>query len=262
MGRMSTSMKVEQTQKLRSDMRYCMISTSSVDWCLANAKGQALNFISTFFAQEAGRRRTARIANMVRNAGFPAIKCIDDYDMSELRLPEPMTVDYLKDLVFIKDKHSLIMHGICGSGKTMLAICLGMEACRCGYKVRFFTLAQLAVRLKTAAQEERLENFLLSLRNLDLLIIDEWGYTSVDSESAGYLFRVVADSYEQKSLIITTNLAFSDWGRLFTDEQLAAAIIDRIVHYGHLVDTGKKDWRLSCSPMNGKQFVRVVKKQD
>ena len=199
MGRMSTSMKVEQTQKLRSDMRYCMISTSSVDWCLANAKGQALNFISTFFAQEAGRRRTARIANMVRNAGFPAIKCIDDYDMSELRLPEPMTVDYLKDLVFIKDKHSLIMHGICGSGKTMLAICLGMEACRNGYKVRFFTLAQLAVRLKTAAQEERLENFLLSLRNLDLLIIDEWGYTSVDSESAGYLFRVVADSYEQKS---------------------------------------------------------------
>ena len=82
MGRMSTSMKVEQTRKLRSDMRYCMISTSSVDWCLANAKGQALNFISTFFAQEAGRRRTARIANMVRNAGFPAIKCIDDYDMS------------------------------------------------------------------------------------------------------------------------------------------------------------------------------------
>ena len=231
MGRMSTSMKVEQTQKLRSDMRYCMISTSSVDWCLANAKGQALNFISTFFAQEAGRRRTARIANMVRNAGFPAIKCIDDYDMSELRLPEPMTVDYLRNLVFIKDKHSLIMHGICGSGKTMLAICLGMEACRCGYKVRFFTLAQLAVRLKTAAQEERLENFLLSLRNLDLLIIDEWGYTSVDSESAGYLFRVVADSYEQKSLIITTNLAFSDWGRLFADEQLAAAIIDRIVHY-------------------------------
>ena len=184
MGRMSTSMKVEQTQKLRSDMRYCMISTSSVDWCLANAKGQALNFISTFFAQEAGRRRTARIANMVRNAGFPAIKCIDDYDMSELRLPEPMTVDYLRNLVFIKDKHSLIMHGICGSGKTMLAICLGMEACRCGYKVRFFTLAQLAVRLKTAAQEERLENFLLSLRNLDLLIIDEWGYTSVDSASS------------------------------------------------------------------------------
>ena len=149
--------------------------------------------------------------------------------------------------------------GIRGSGKTMLSICLGMEACQRGYKVRFFTLAQLAVRLKAAAQEERLENFLLTLRGLDLLIIDEWGYTSIDSESAGYLYRVIADSYEQKALIITTNLAFSDWGRLFADEQLAAAIIDRIVHYGHLIDTGKKDWRLSNSPMNGKQFVRAVK---
>ena len=97
---------------------------------------------------------------------------------------------------------------------------LGIEDYRCRYNVRSFTLAQLAVRLKTAAQEERLENFLLSLRNLDLLIIDEWGNTSVDSESAGYLFRIVADSYEQKSLIITTNLAFSDWGRLFAMSSL------------------------------------------
>ena len=95
---------------------------------------------------------------------------------------------------------------------------LGIEAYRCRYNVRFFTLAQLAVRLKTAAQEERLENFLISLRSLDLLIIDEWGNTSVDSESAGYLFRIVADSYVPKSLIISKNLAFSDWGRLFADE--------------------------------------------
>ena len=262
MGRMSASMKVEQTEKLRADMRYCMISTSSIEWCLANAKGQPLNFISEFFALEADRRHKARIANIVRSAGFPTIKNLDDYNMDELRLPEPMTFDCLRDLGFIRDRHTLIMHGICGSGKTMLSICLGMEACQRGYKVRFFTLAQLAVRLKAAAQEERLENFLLTLRGLDLLIIDEWGYTSIDSESAGYLYRVIADSYEQKALIITTNLAFSDWGRLFADEQLAAAIIDRIVHYGHLIDTGKKDWRLSNSPMNGKQFVRAVKHPD
>ena len=133
-----------------------------------------------------------------------------------------------------------------------------MLACNRGYKVRFFTLAQLAVKLKQASQEERLENMLLSLKSLDLLIIDEWGYTAIDSESANYIYRVIADSYEQKSLIITTNLPFSDWGRLFADGQLAAAIIDRIVHYGHLIDTGKKDWRLSNSPMNGKQFIKAV----
>lgn len=156
MGRMSASMKVEQTEKLRADMRYCMISTSSIEWCLANAKGQPLNFISEFFALEADRRHKARIANIVRSAGFPTIKSLDDYNMDELRLPEPMTFDCLRNLGFIRDRHTLIMHGICGSGKTMLSICLGMEACQRGYKVRFFTLAQLAVRLKAAAQEERL----------------------------------------------------------------------------------------------------------
>ncbi len=260
--RISTTKKLEQAEKLRADMRFCSISNASADWCLANAKGQALNFVSEFFALEAERRHRTRIANIVRNAGFPSIKDLDDYDIHELRLPEPMTFDNMKDLDFICDKHTLIMHGICGSGKTMLSICLGMEACRRGYKVRFFTLAQLAVRLKAAAQEERLENFLLSLRSLDLLIIDEWGYTSIDSESAGFLYRVIADCYEQKALIITTNLAFSDWGRLFADEQLAAAIIDRIVHYGHLIDTGKKDWRLSNSTMSGKQFVKAAKVSD
>ena len=131
-----------------------------------------------------------------------------------------------------------------------------MMACNKGYKVKFYTLSQLAIRLKEAAQEKRLENMLLMLRKLDLLIIDEWGYTQIDSECAGYIFRVIADSYEQKSLIITTNLPFSDWGRIFADEQLAAAIIDRIVHYGYSIDTGKKDWRLANSPMNGAQLVK------
>ena len=78
MGRMSASMKVEQTEKLRADMRYCMISTSSIEWCLANAKGQPLNFISEFFALEADRRHKARIANIVRSAGFPTIKSLKE----------------------------------------------------------------------------------------------------------------------------------------------------------------------------------------
>ena len=228
MARTSAAQRVEMVGKLRADMRSCLISNSSVEWCLTHAKGQVLSFMGDFFAMEAGRRHDARIANIVRSAGFPTLKDIGDYDMSELRLPAPM-------------------------------ICLGMLACRKGYKVRFLTLAQLAVKLRQAAQEERLENLLLTLRGLDLLIIDEWGYTQVDSESAGYIYRVIADSYERKSLIITTNLPFSEWGRLFADEQLAAAIIDRIVHYGHLVDTGKKDWRLSNSTMNGRQLVNALK---
>ena len=129
-------------------------------------------------------------------------------------MPASLTFEDLKSLSFIETHSTLVMHGICGSGKTMLSICLGMMACNKGYKVKFYTLSQLAMRLKEAAQEKRLENMLLMLRKLDLLIIDEWGYTQIDSECAGYIFRVIADSYEQKSLIITTNLPFSDWGRI------------------------------------------------
>lgn len=256
MSKTGITKRMEQTEKLRADMRSCLISSSSVNWCLANARGPAFTFICSFFDLEARRRGESRQANMIRQAGFPSIKSIDDYDFSQVKFPPSLTKEDLVGLNFIKDHHSLVMHGICGSGKTMLSICLGMLACTNGYKVRFYTLSQLAMRLKEAAEDGRIESMLGQLSKLDLLIIDEWGYTKVDSTCAGYIYRVIADSYERKSLIITTNLPFSDWGRIFADEQLAAAIIDRIVHYGHSIDTGRKDWRLANSPMNRSEFVK------
>ena len=132
MSKMSATKRVELCEKLRTDMKYCLISNTSADWCLANAKGQAFSFACDFFAREAERRRSARIANTVRNAGFPILKRIDDYDMSELRLPEMMDIDYLTGLHFIKDKHTLVMHGICGSGKTMLMEAIRRELCESG----------------------------------------------------------------------------------------------------------------------------------
>ena len=107
----------------------------------------------------------------------------------------------------------------------------------------------------------RLECFLSSLRKLDLLIIDEWGYTSFDSASANLIYRVVSDSYEQKSLIITTNIAFSEWGKIFADDQIAAAIIDRIVHYGYPINCGNTDWRLQHSPMRSMAFTKEAQKR-
>ena len=86
--------------------------------------------------------------------------------------------------------------------------------------------------------------------NCDLICIDEWGYLPLDLESGQLIFSVISNAYERLSLIITTNLPFNEWGPLFADEQLAAAIIDRIVHYGHLVNTGIKDWRLTHALMN------------
>ena len=129
------------------------------------------------------------------------------------------------------------------------AIDLYIGYCRQATKVKFITLP-LATRLLEAKETGWIEKALGDFRALDLLIIDEWGYCQLDKMSSELVFQVIADSYEHKSLILTTNLPFSEWGKIVADEQLAAAMIDRIVHFGHLIDTGKVDWRLRLSPMN------------
>ena len=257
MAYISAGRRIEQASRIRENMRKCCLSNALIDYCVSNAAGKTADFIDRAFMDEAERREATRKANIIKNAGFPVLKSIDDFDFSEVRLPPDMDRNELLALSFIKNRHSLIMYGVCGSGKTMLSICLGMLACQTGYRVRFYTLSQLSMRLKEAKDDGRLENFLQNLRKLDLLIIDEWGYTQLDRESSGFLFQVIADSYEQKSLIVTTNLPFSEWGKIVTDEQLAAAIIDRIVHYGHSLDMGTKDWRLASSPMNRQGFTET-----
>lgn len=250
----SAQARLETAERLRGNMRRLFFSNAGIDWCLGNASGKALSFVDELFMQEVSRRDESRRVNMIRQAGFPSMKTIDEFDLSRVKLPQSLSKEALLGLEFIGRKHSLIMYGACGTGKTALSVCLGMLACERGYRVKFVTLSQLALRLRAAEREGRLENYLQGLRKLDLLIIDEWGYTLVDKECAGYLFQVVADSYERKSLIVTTNLPFREWGRIVADEQLAAAIIDRLVHYGHSIDTGTQDWRLSHSPMNGETF--------
>lgn len=256
MGYVSAQERMDRIERLRRNMRSACLSRAFAEYCIAQAPARMLGFLDRAFQDEADRREASRKANIVKSAGFPVLKSIDEFDFSEVKLPEGMSREELLSLSFIRKHHSLIMYGICGSGKTMLSICLGMLACSGGYRVRFYTLSQLAMRLKEASDEGRLEHLLQTLRKLDLLIIDEWGYTRLDKECSGYIFQVIADSYERKSLIVTTNLPFSEWGKIVADEQLAAAIIDRIVHYGYSIDTGTKDWRISSSPMNRIEYVR------
>lgn len=258
MSRISTEARQSLLEELQINMKKCYMGQSTIEYCMKNASSQTLDILSYIFKMERERRVNSRIANLIKSAGFPTIKNIEDYDTSQLKLPPQLTFDELKSLDFIRDKHTLIMHGICGSGKTMLSICIGMLACQNHMNVKFYTLSQLAEKLKTMSDTGRLESFLDSLKHLDLLIIDEWGYTSFDSASANLIYRVIADSYEQKSLIITTNIAFSEWGKLFADNQIAAAIIDRIVHYGYPINCGSNDWRLQHSPMKNMEFTKEV----
>jgi DNA replication protein DnaC len=126
---------------------------------------------------------------------------------------------------------------------------LGVRACEQGYAVRFFTVTDLVLRLSEARRAGTLERLQQDLQRAAWLILDEWGDVPVDRDGSQLLFRVIADSYETRSLIVTTNLEFSKWGSLFTDDQMAAAMIDRLAHHGHLLLFDGESYRMTHALM-------------
>ena len=119
-------------------------------------------------------------------------------------------------------------------------------------KVGFFRTAGLVNKLLEARRERELEKFFRKLFKLDLIICDEWGYVPLDKEGGQLLFQVISDCYETKSLIITTNLEFSKWVNIFYDQEMTAAMIDRLIHHSHLLLFQGESWRLKHSLVNQK----------
>jgi DNA replication protein DnaC len=195
-------------------------------------------------SEEIDRRERGRKARLLNRAGFPVFKSFEDYDFSEIRFPPALSKEELLRADFIPEKKNLVLYGGVGTGKTHMAIALGIAACEKGLSVRFLTVTELVLKLTDAYKAGTLERLIRDLKQLDLLILDEWGYVPVDREGSQLLFRIITDSYESKSLILTTNLEFSKWGGIFTDEQMAAAMIDRLVHHGHLLIFEAKSYRM------------------
>ena len=129
---------------------------------------------------------------------------------------------------------------------------LSAAACEAGLETRFFTAASLATKLDEARRSGNLEKLLQSIDRAELVILDEWGYLPLEKEQAQLLFQLISSCYERRSLIITTNLEFSKWGTIFTDDQMAAAMIDRLAHHGHLLTFEGQSYRLRNALMRVK----------
>ncbi|MFI8413570.1 ATP-binding protein [Paeniglutamicibacter gangotriensis] len=130
-----------------------------------------------------------------------------------------------------------------------LASALAAAACQQGIPARFFTTSALVMQLRRAKEEQRLDKELAALARNRVLVIDELGYLPIDTEGARLLFQVITDSYEKQSLILTTNLEFSRWGTVFGDDNMAAAVIDRIVHHGRLLQFRGESYRVKNALM-------------
>lgn len=185
----------------------------------------------------------------LKQAGFDNIKTFENYDFNKIIIPNTISIDGIKTLEFMKNKENLILYGRNGAGKSHMATAIGVEACMQGKKVRFYKTASLVNELTDAKANGLLLKLLKKLSSIDLLICDEWGYLPFDSEGSQLLFQVIADCYEKRSLIITTNIEFSKWNGIFYDDQLTAALIDRLVHHSHLIVFDRESWRFEHSLM-------------
>jgi DNA replication protein DnaC len=185
----------------------------------------------------------------LKKAGFDNIKTFQGYDFDNITLPSGLTIDLLKQAEFLFRQENLILYGRNGAGKSHLATAIGVEACMQGKKVRFYKTASLVNELVAAKTNGSILSMLKKLGKLDLLICDEWGYIPFDADGSQLLFQVIADCYEKRSLIITTNIEFSKWNGIFYDDQLTSALIDRLVHHSHLIVFGRDSWRLKHSLM-------------
>ena len=197
---------------------------------------------------EVAARSANAVAARIRAAAFPVAKDFDTYDFSALpSLPKHKVLE-LAHGKWIEQRYNCCLIGNTGTGKTHLAIALGLAACRQGKRVRFATAAGLVNHLEECQEQHQLERFLCQLDRADLLICDELGYLSLSRAGAELLFQVFADRYERRSLLITSNLAFGEWGQVFQGERMAAALLDRLTHRCHVFEMCGESYRPRLTP--------------
>lgn len=193
--------------------------------------------------QEVSQRENSRIQRGIKQASFPVIKTLESFDFKAIpSLNKPKLLKLMKG-EYIQKKENIILLGNSGIGKTHIATALGYEACRQGLKVKFYTAAGLINELVAAQQEYRLNKMEKQLTAPHLIILDELGYIPFNKVGAELLFQFCSSRYERGSLIITTNLEFPRWTEVMTDEQMTAALLDRITHNSHILNINGESYR-------------------
>jgi DNA replication protein DnaC len=201
-------------------------------------------FLALLLQKECDGRKEASRKNRIRLAEFTHKKYLEDLSIHDLPEDAQKKLKLLKTLEFIQEGRNLILAGNPGTGKTHVAIGLGMKACLEGYKVWFTTVPLLVSRLKESRSEQTLRSFQNRFEKYDLVIADEMGYISFDKEGAELLFTHLSLRAGRKSTMITTNLSFERWEEIFQDPVMTAAMIDRLTYQSYIVNMNGNSYRM------------------
>lgn len=241
-----------ERSEFASRARALFISKATIARFLETATPGQLAACSAMLARELESRERSKRARLLRQARFPVPKAVEGFDWSNVLFPEGWGREEMLSPGFVGRAEDLVFHGPTGRGKTHVATALGIEATRRGIPVRFHQTASLVLQLGKAKREGSLNRLLADVGRASPMVLDEFGYVPFDVDGARLLHRVISDRYERGSVVFTTNAEFSRWGTVLADGKLAAAIVDRVVHHGRLVEFGGPSHRLEESLMPGK----------
>jgi DNA replication protein DnaC len=209
-----------------------------------------LVFLAEVLAAEVDERNERRRARRIAEARFPRVKRLAEFNVDAVPSLQPAQLAGLAAGNYLDAGEPVVLLGDSGTGKTHLLIGLGLAACEQGRRVRYVTTAHLVNELVEAADERQLSRVVGRYARLDLLALDELGYVQVDPRGAELLFQVITEREERASIAIATNLPFSEWGTVFPDPRLVAAIVDRVTFNAHILETGTQSYRLHTSKTN------------